>query len=273
MATLRPEDLNLSAVPRNRLGQLKEEGVVELLQRAAWDYREALAEKQRLARTVEELTQRTGELMEQVASLETAASRHREPDELARALLAAAQRTARESREIARQECEMMLKKAARRAETIEEDAAGRAAEVARIEALQEQIVAEATERAATITATAETEAASLLEQASAAVREHELQASSAHEELNRELAAARRTFAEERKSAQAETDAALADARRELARLETETAALRSLRTEAAQEVAEIVQSTLYRLDSLDATSDGAEDDLLGDPSALNKR
>ena len=266
MATLRPEDLTLSALPRNRLGQLKEDAVTKLLQRAAWDYREALAERQGLARTVDELTLRLDELMEQVASLETAASRSKEPDELARALLAAAQRTAREDREAARQECELMLKKAARRAEKVQGDAAARAAEIARIEALREQIVAEATERAATITAAAEAEASALLEQASAAVEERELQASPAREELDHELALARRAFVEELASAQAEADAALADARRELARLEVGAGVLPPFRTEAAREVAEIGQRTLDELQSLDAARDGAEDDLLGD-------
>jgi len=122
MATLRPEDLNLSALPRNRLGQLKEDAVAELLQRAAWDLREALAEKQRLARAVEELTQRVEELTEQAASLETAAARRRDPDELARVLLVSAQRTARQERQAAREECELMLKKAARRAEQMESE-------------------------------------------------------------------------------------------------------------------------------------------------------
>lgn len=106
--------------------------MAELLQRAAWDYREVLAEKQRLARTVEELTQQVHELTERAASHEKEAAPHKEPDELARFLLASAQRTAREEREAARQECELMLKKAARRAKEIEDGAAGRAAELAR---------------------------------------------------------------------------------------------------------------------------------------------
>jgi hypothetical protein len=49
MTTIRPEELNLSALPRTRLGHVNEKAVAELLQRAAWDYREALAQKQRLA--------------------------------------------------------------------------------------------------------------------------------------------------------------------------------------------------------------------------------
>jgi colicin import membrane protein len=236
MASLRPEDLNLAALPRNRLGHLKEEAVAELLQRAAWGYRKALAEKQRLERTVEELTQRTDELSEQVASLETAAARYKDPDELARVLLVAARRTAREEREAARQECELMLKKAARRAEQVQEEAAK-------------------------ITAAAEAEASALV----AAVEARELQVASAREELDRELATARRTLNEELASAHAEADAALAEARRELDRLETETAMLRSLRAEAVREIADIAESTLEGLESLGAASRG-EEELLSD-------
>jgi cell division septum initiation protein DivIVA len=124
MASLRPEDLNLSALPRNRRGQLKEDALAELLQRAAWDYREVLAERQRLARTVEELTQRVDELTQQLAALEQDASRHKSPDELARVLLFSAQRAAREEREAARQESVLMLKKAARRAARLETETA-----------------------------------------------------------------------------------------------------------------------------------------------------
>lgn len=236
MATLRPEDLSLSALPRNRLGHLKEDAVAELLQRAAWGYRKAVAENQRLTRTVEELTQRLDELTEQVASLETAAARHKDPDELARVLLVAAQRTAREEREAARQECDLMLKKAARHAKQMQE-------------------------KAATITVAAEAEASALL--ASFEARERQIAAT--REELDRELATARRALTEELASAHTEADAALADARRELDRLETETAMLRSLRAEAVHEIADIAESTLEGLESLGAAGRGAED-LLGD-------
>src|SRR5579864_9512951 len=91
MTAIRPEDLNVSALPRTRLGHVSEEAVAELLQRVAWDYREALAQKQRLAAKAEELTRSLEELSVQVASLEEAASRHKDPDELARTLLLSAQ--------------------------------------------------------------------------------------------------------------------------------------------------------------------------------------
>jgi cell division septum initiation protein DivIVA len=146
MGTLRPEDLNISALPRTRLGHLKEEAVADLLQHAAWDFREAVAENKRLAARVEELTQRLEEAKAQLGPLEEAATRRKDPDELTRTLLASAQRAARTERESARRDCELMLKKAAQRAERMEDDAARRAearmAQLARLEALREEVIA-----------------------------------------------------------------------------------------------------------------------------------
>ncbi len=157
MANLRPEDLDISTLPRTRLGHLQEDAVADLLQRAAWSYREALAEGQQLARTVEELTARFEDLSAQVASLEESAIRRKEPDELALSLLAAAQRSAREARESARRESELILKKAARRAGRLEKDAARRTehsrAELARLEKLREKVAERLRERLETIVA------------------------------------------------------------------------------------------------------------------------
>jgi cell division septum initiation protein DivIVA len=145
MASVRPEDLTVSALPRTALGHLKADAVADLLQRAAWDLREALARNQQLTNTVEELSRQVEELAAEVASLEEAAARRKDPDELARSLLASAQRSAREERESARQECELMLKKAASRAERMEEESARRAeariSELARLEELREEVV------------------------------------------------------------------------------------------------------------------------------------
>jgi cell division septum initiation protein DivIVA len=145
MVPLRPEDLNLSAVPRGPLGHLKTEAVGDLLQRAAWDYREALALNQRLTRTVEELQLRMEELSAQMASLEETAARRKDPDELMRTLLSSAQKAAREERESARRDAELILKKAARRAERRDEEVAryeaDRLAELVRLEGLKEDVV------------------------------------------------------------------------------------------------------------------------------------
>ena len=145
MARLKPEDLNLSVLPRGPLGHLKAEAVGELLQHAAWDYREALAENQRLSKSVEELGRRAEELTAQVASLEEAVARRKSPDELARSLLASAQRASREERESARRESELILKKASERAEKLEGDAARRGAdrlaEIARLEDFRDELL------------------------------------------------------------------------------------------------------------------------------------
>jgi DNA repair exonuclease SbcCD ATPase subunit len=146
MASLRPDDLSISAIPRSPLGHLKTEAVEELLQRAAWNLREVLGQNQQLTKKVEHLTQRLDELTAQIGSLEEAATKRKNPDELARALLASAQRTARAERDSARREAESTLKKARTRAESFEQDVARRTKqrldELARVEALREDVVA-----------------------------------------------------------------------------------------------------------------------------------
>jgi cell division septum initiation protein DivIVA len=146
MASLRPEDLDIATLPRSPLGNLKPQPVADLLKRAAWDFREALGQNQKLSSRVEELTARVDELTAKIASLEEAASRRKDSDELAGTLLASAQRTAREAREGARQECELMLKKAAQRAQRLEADSIRRAehrlSELAKVEALREEVAA-----------------------------------------------------------------------------------------------------------------------------------
>lgn len=92
------------------------------------------------------MTERIEELTAQAVSLEEAAARRKDPDELARSLLASAQRAAREERESTREECELILRKAQRRAERIEEQfvrhAQGRLSELARLEALRDEVIA-----------------------------------------------------------------------------------------------------------------------------------
>ena len=118
---IRPEDLTVSGLPRSSLpGGVKADAAADLLQRAAWDYGQALTQLRRLAETAEEQARRIGELEAQLASLEADAGARKSPDELGRTLLEAAQRSARERREEARREAELLLKKAARRAEKIE---------------------------------------------------------------------------------------------------------------------------------------------------------
>jgi chromosome segregation ATPase len=271
MATIRPDDLSLSALPRTRFGHLSEEAVAELLQRVSWDLREAVGQKQRLAAKVEELTRISEELNAQVASLEEETARRKDPDELLRTLLTTAQRAAREQRDSARRDCELMLKKAAHRVKRVESNSArrieSRMSELQKLEATQKALVAEARETATSITTEAQDQAAALLEQVAALAQEREQEADAAREQFEQELVAARNALAEEQKAARAEADAALAEARRELARLENEATRVESLVAETRRRAAEITQAALTELEDLHAaTSSGEEANLLGD-------
>jgi cell division septum initiation protein DivIVA len=142
---IRPEDLSVSGLPRTSLpGGLKTEAVDDLLRRAAWDYQEALAQLRQFAETVQEQARRIEELEARLASGGADAGARKDPDELGRTLLEAAQRAARERREEARREAELLLKKAARRAERIELDTRRRLenslAEVEELEAFRAEI-------------------------------------------------------------------------------------------------------------------------------------
>jgi cell division initiation protein len=122
--SIRPEDLTVSGLPRSNLpGGIKPDAAADLLQRVAWDFRAALTQNQQLDKVVGEQARRIEELEAQIASLEADAARRKDPDELSRRLLASAHRTAREEREEARRESELLLKKAERRAERIELEA------------------------------------------------------------------------------------------------------------------------------------------------------
>jgi len=143
---IRPEELTVSDLPRSPLpGGIKADAAADLLQRAAWDYRTVLGQARQLAKAVEEQALRIEEqavrieeLEAQIASLETRAAPRRDPDELARRVLASTHQTAREEREEARREGELLLKKAERRAERIELEARRRIeAEIAQLDHLE----------------------------------------------------------------------------------------------------------------------------------------
>jgi len=144
---IQPEDLNPSGLPRSTFGGVKEEAVADLLKRTAWDYREALARKKQLEAEVEQLTRRAEELEEQLAATQAKAAERRDPDELLLTVLGSAQRAAREQREEARREAELLLRKARVRARRIEDDAVRRAdaerGELAAIEALRDEVADE----------------------------------------------------------------------------------------------------------------------------------
>lgn len=144
---VRPEDLSIAGLPKTPFGGVKADAADALLKRAAWELLELLARNKQLAAKVDELELVRQALELQVASLEEAAAGHKEPDEIARTLLSSAQRAAREQREGARREGELLLKKARERAGEIEGDARKHAeealAEIAALEQLRDDVARE----------------------------------------------------------------------------------------------------------------------------------
>jgi cell division septum initiation protein DivIVA len=120
---LDPEEIGPASLPRTSLGGYKAGPTDELLKRVAWDYGQLLHEHRTLEVAADLLRTRADELEAQVASLEGLLEERRDPDEISRTLLAAAQRAARELRDSARSDCEAMLKKAHGRARQIEAEA------------------------------------------------------------------------------------------------------------------------------------------------------
>jgi polyhydroxyalkanoate synthesis regulator phasin len=147
LVPLRPEEISVDALPRVRRGGVDPEAAAELVRRAAWDLMEALAANAKLAETVDSLTARTKELETQVAALEAAAARRRDPDELVRSLLASTQKVVHEQREAARREADQLLRKARKRAREIENEPRRRSdavvADISELEALRAEVAVE----------------------------------------------------------------------------------------------------------------------------------
>jgi cell division septum initiation protein DivIVA len=145
--TLRPEEISLDALPRVRRDGVDPAAAQELLRRAAWDLMQALASNAKLTQTVAELRQQSQALEAQIAELEASAAKRRDPDDLVRSLLASTQKTVQEQRGAARQEAELLLKKAHARAAVIEREARSRAqtaiADAATLEAKRAELSSE----------------------------------------------------------------------------------------------------------------------------------
>lgn len=120
---LDPEYINLAGIPRDALGGYKAAPAEDLLGRIASDYRQLVHERNTLEETAGILRRRVDELEAQVAELRGRLEERRDPDEIGRTLLAAAQRMARELRESARGDSDATLKKARARARSIEAEA------------------------------------------------------------------------------------------------------------------------------------------------------
>jgi cell division septum initiation protein DivIVA len=118
-----PEEIGPASLPRTSLGGYKAGPTDELLKRVAWDYGQLVHEHRTLEVATDQLRRHAEELEAQVASLQGQLEERRDPDEISRTLLGAAQRAARELRDSARTDCEAMLKKAHGRASQIEAEA------------------------------------------------------------------------------------------------------------------------------------------------------
>jgi cell division septum initiation protein DivIVA len=138
---LKPEEIDPEVLPRASVGGYKSGPVEELLKRVAWDYRQLLHENRQLRGQLAELEGRAGELEQQLARFERE-SRRKQPDELARQALAASQRAARELRESTREECEIAIKKARRRADQLSRENTRAVAELRELEELRRTAVA-----------------------------------------------------------------------------------------------------------------------------------
>jgi DivIVA domain-containing protein len=176
---IKPEEINASKLPVGMRGYQRD-AVEEFLLRIAWDYGQATrahdtwvkdetslrsrvaeletqlaAKDEQLARLEEsqygrveqELHERSAPLMEELSRLRAAADEHEGREEMVRTLIATAQRSARETRESTRAECEALLKAAHRRAAEIEHAARGslkqKAAEVERLRRLEGDLKAQ----------------------------------------------------------------------------------------------------------------------------------
>jgi cell division septum initiation protein DivIVA len=158
---IEPSDFDIDAFPRARVGGLKPEPVEEFLRRVQWSYNQLHHEYTKLKQAAEQApphpaaTEEPAPAPPAVAQerppAEPAAEprQRREPDELARLALAAAHRTARELLDSARQDSELILRKANSRASRIERSfdhlKAAREAELAELDAtiadLREQML------------------------------------------------------------------------------------------------------------------------------------
>ena len=109
---LSPDEIEAAYLPRARLGGYKAGPTAALLRRVSWDYRQIVHQHRAVAEEVRQLRVRIAELEQELQEAQQAVSKRRDPDELTRVVLAAAQRTAREVREAAKQEAETTLRKA-----------------------------------------------------------------------------------------------------------------------------------------------------------------
>lgn len=152
-----------------------------------------------------------------------------------------------------------------RRHEANDEEAVGKALLAAT--RAGEALMAEAREEAASLRTEAEAQASALLEQAKAQAEKSEQETTNAREQLERELVDARQAHTRKLESERADADAALADARHELAHLERQAAQLSSLVADMERRIVELAQDALQELEAFETSSSTTnETDLLTD-------
>ena len=137
---LTPDEIDAVHLPRATVGGYKARPTADLLNRVSWDYRQIVHQHGVVVEEAKQLRARLAELEQELQGAKQAADERRDLDELARDVLATAQRAAREVREAARQEAETTLRKARRRGVDAERQLANR-----RERALKEIAALEAT--------------------------------------------------------------------------------------------------------------------------------
>ena len=136
--SLSPDQIESANLPRATIGGYKARPTADLLHRISWDYREMLHQHAVIVEEAKLLRMRVAELEQELLRANQAVNERRDPDEVTRVILSAAQRAAREVREAARQEAETTLRKARRRAVDLERQVAKRRAlEVREMAALE----------------------------------------------------------------------------------------------------------------------------------------
>lgn len=152
-----------------------------------------------------------------------------------------------------------------RRREANDEEAVGKALLAAT--RAGEALMAEAREEAASLSSEAEAQASALLKRAKAQAQKSEQETKNAREQLERELVDARQAHTRELESERADADAALADARHELAQLEKQAAQLSSLVADMERRIVELAQDALRELEAFETSaSNTTGTDLLAD-------
>jgi cell division septum initiation protein DivIVA len=141
---LSPDQIDSANLPRATIGGYKAGPTTDLLHRVSWDYRQIVHQHDVVLEEAELLRMRVAELEQELQRAKQAVNERRDPDELTRVVLSAAQRAAREVREAARQEAETTLRKARRRTAELERQVANRrareATELAALEATRARL-------------------------------------------------------------------------------------------------------------------------------------